>query len=170
MSKRKLMEVVSVAFGFYCLIWFIKSIPSVGMAFVMKESGFITSQIQYALLLSIFPILNLVLAYLFLCKTHFIVTLFTLGEIEPINHEEKTGETQYVYTDLSFWIKIMGLYYLVSSASIFISRLGTIAIRLSEGWSLAYDPLLPQAFILIFSLIFIFRSKRVEDFIRRKSK
>ena len=173
MTKRTIMEVVAIAFGFYCLISLIKSTPSVGMALVMKEPEFITNRLLYALLMSLFPLLNLILAYILLWKTRLIVNFFTSDDtsddLDFSSKPAELSETQSNFADLSFWIKIIGLYYFVSSVSTVISRLGTLAIKLREGWFWAYDPLLPQAFIFTISLIFIFRSQRVAKFIRRKS-
>ena len=64
----------------------------------------------------------------------------------------------------------MGLYYFISSASVMVSWLVTFAIKQGEGMYLVNDSFLPQAFIFVLSIIFIFRSENVAIYIKNKAK
>jgi hypothetical protein len=98
-----------------------------------------------------------------------VMKLFESNNSESIPPSNDSNQLQPIYAKLSFWITIIGLYYFVSSVSVVVSRLGAIAINLGEGMYLAHDPLLPQAFIFILSIIFIFRNERVASYIKEKS-
>ena len=96
--------------------------------------------------------------------------MFGSGKSDSSVSTAELNEERPVYAQLSFWITIIGIYYFVSSASVVVSRLGTFAIKLGEGMHLVHDPLLPQAFIFILSIIFIFRGENVANYIKNRSK
>ena len=158
MTKQNALEIVVKAFGLYCLIQIIRSVPGVLSAITLDQSEFVTNKAFYALLMALYPLLHLILAYIFLGKSDSSVSIAELNEDQPI------------YAKLSFWITIIGLYYFVSSASVVVSQLGAFAIKLGEGMHLLHDPLLPQALIFILSIIFIFRGENVANYIKNKSK
>ena len=169
MTKQNGLEIVIKVFGLYCLIQFIRSTPAVASAIALDQTGFVSNRALYASLMCLYPLLHLVLSYIFLRKSQMVMKLFESNNSESILPSNDSNQLQPIYTKLSFWITIIGLYYFVSSVSVVVSRLGTIAINLGEGMYLAHDPLLPQAFIFILSIIFIFRSERVASYIKEKS-
>lgn len=170
MTKQNILEIVVKTFGLYCLIQIIRSAPGVLSAITLDQSEFVTNQAFYASLMALYPLLHLILAYIFLKKSNIVLKMFGSGKSDSSLSTAELNEEQPIYAKLSFWITIIGLYYFVSSASIVVSRIGTLAIKLGEGMYLAHDPLLPQAFIFILSLLFIFRSENVANFIKNKSK
>lgn len=72
------------------------------------------------------------------------------------------------YAKLSFWIVIIGIYYLISATAAILSGLPSILTKLREGWFYTHDPFLPQTLIFIMSLICIFRSEKIEEIIKKK--
>ena len=171
MTKQNVIEIVTKAFGLYCLVQFIRSTPAVASAIALDQPGFVSNRALYASLMCLYPLLHLVLAYIFLKKSQMVIKLFGSNNAESLLPLNDSNQLQPIYSKLSFWITIIGLYYFISSVSVVVSRLGTgtIAINLGEGIYLAHDPLLPQAFIFILSIIFIFRSERVASYIKEKS-
>ncbi len=170
MTKQNVLEIVLKTFGLYCLMQFIRSTPAVASAIALDQPGFVSNRALYASLMCLYPLLHLFLAYIFLKKSQLVMKLFGSIDAKSIHPSNDSNQLQPIYAKLSFWITIIGLYYFISSASVVVSRLGTIAINLGEGMYLAHDPLLPQAFIFILSIIFIFRSQRVASYIKEKSK
>ena len=170
MNRQNLLEIVIKAFGLYCLIQFIRSAPAVAGAVVLDQSEIITSRALYAALMAIYPLLHLILTYIFLRKSSIVMKLIGSGKSDPSISTTEPNEVQPIYAKLSFWITIIGLNYFVSSVSVVVSQLGTFAIKLGEGMHLVHDPLLPQAFIFILSIIFIFRGENVANYIKNKSK
>jgi hypothetical protein len=120
--------------------------------------------------MALYPLLHLIFAYIFLKKSNIVLKMFGSGKSNSSVPTAELNEEQPIYAKLSFWITIIGLYYFVSSASVVVSRIGTLAIELGEGMYLAHNPLLPQAFTFILSLLFIFRSENVANYIKNKSK
>jgi hypothetical protein len=169
MTKQNVLEIVIKAFGLYCLVQFIRSTPAVASAIALDQPGFVSNRALYASLMCLYPLLHLVLAYIFLKKSQMVIKLFGSNNAESLLPLNDSNQLQPIYSKPSFWITIIGLYYFISSVSVVVSRLGTIAINLGEGMYLAHDPLLPQAFIFILSIIFIFRSERVASYIKEKS-
>ena len=169
MTKQNVLEIVIKAFGLYCLVQFIRSTPAVASAIALDQPGFVSNRALYASLMCLYPLLHLVLAYIFLKKSQMVIKLFGSNNAESLLSLNDSNQLQPIYYRLSFWITIIGLYYFISSVSVVVSRLGTIAINLGEGMYLAHDPLLPKAFIFILSIIFIFRSERVASYIKEKS-
>lgn len=165
MTKSEIWELVIKIFGLYCLLALFMAIPMVGTALAMNKPDFFTNRTLYVLLWFLHPLILFILAYLFLKKTNFFVNLLVPHVVESSPRAEETFP---LYARLSFWIIIIGIYYFVSSASRILSELVTLSItqRGSYWWSI----ILSQAFTLILSLLFIFRSNRIERLIRLKSK
>jgi hypothetical protein len=170
MTRQNFLEIIVKTFGLYCLIQVIRSAPAVVSAVTLDQPDFVTSKALYASLMALYPLLHLILAYIFLRKSNIVMKLFGSGKSESLISTADPNEVQPVYAKLSFWITILGLYYFVSSVSVVVSRLGTFAIKLGEGMHLVHDPLLPQTFIFILSIIFIFRGEKVANYIKNKSK
>ena len=168
MTKENVLEIIAKTFGLYCLIQFVRSTIAVSGAIVM-EPGFVINRALYVSLISLVPLLYLVLSYVFLKKSQIIMKIIGVNDAEHQIAESESGQAQPVYAKLSFWVVLIGLYYFVSSVSALVSYIGTLAIKLEKGMFLIHDPVLPQAFIFILSLVFIFRSEKVVDFIERKS-
>ena len=170
MTKQNTLEIVVKAFGLYCLIQIIRSVPGVLSAITLDQSEFVTNKAFYALLMALYPLLHLILAYIFLKKSNIVLKMFDSGKSDSSVSIAELNEEQPIYAKLSFWITIIGLYYFVSSASVVVSQLGAFAIKLGEGMHLLHDPLLPQALIFILSIVFIFRGENVANYIKNKSK
>lgn len=169
-TKQNIIEIVVKAFGLYCLIQVIRSVPGVLSAITLDQSEFVTNRILYASLMALYPLLHLTLADIFLKKSDIILKMFGSGKSDSSVSISELDEGQAIYAKLSFWITIMGLYYFISSASVMVSWLVTFAIKQGEGMYLVNDSFLPQAFIFVLSIIFIFRSENVAIYIKNKAK
>jgi len=170
MSKHAALEIVSKIFGLYCIVQFIRSTPAVIGAIVVDNPEFVTNKALHAVLMSLYPLIFLLLSFIFIRKTEFIVKLIESKPNNSDSTESILSQDNSAYSKLSFWIIILGIFYFISAASVFLIGIGTLAIRLREGWFLTHDPLLPQTIILILSLICIFRSEQVAELIETKRK
>ena len=168
MSKLDVLEIVSKSFGLYCIVQTIKYIPAVIGAIVINQPEFITNKTLYIVSTLMYPIVFLLLSIVFILKTEWIVKiLFSTSSLENIR-QSKTNSDKPNYEKLSFWITLIGVYYLLSSIAIVLYSLPTIFIKLKEGWFFTHDPFLPKTIILILSLICIFKSERIERIITNK--
>ena len=115
MTKHNVLEIVIKSFGLYCLIQFIRSAPAVASAITLDQPGFVSNRALYASLMCLYPLLHLILSYIFLRKSQVIMKLFGSFNSESKIPTTDSNEPQTIYAKLSFWITIIGLYYFVSS-------------------------------------------------------
>ena len=163
MTKQNILEIVVKAFGLYCLIQVIRSAPGVLIAITLDQSEFVANRGPYASLMALYPLLHLILAYIFLKKSDIVLKIFGSAKSDPSVSIAELDEERPIYAKLSFWITIIGLYYFVSSTSVMVSWLVKFAIKQGDGMYLVHDSFLPQALIFALSIIFIFRSENVAN-------
>ncbi len=171
MSKKAVLEIISKIFGLYCIVQFIKSTPGVIVSILIERPDFIQNKVLHVVLMSLYPLAFMFLSYIFLSKSELITKLFKFTEDDRISTETTLSPKDKIYGKLHFLIIILGIFYFISAISTVLIGIGTLAIKLKEGMYIIHDPLLPQAIILILSLICIFRSEQVAKFIetnRRK--
>jgi hypothetical protein len=169
MTKEHILDIALKVFGIYCVVTAIKFFFFFGTLFIGKAEkfweiytskvGFIISQIPY-------PLLHLFLAYIFLFKTQWLIRLVGGKNYDTsLFRDSQTSEWQ----TYSFWIKILGLYYFISSAAAISTSAIELVFRNStflRRWS--NGTFLTNVFILLLSLFFIFKSGKVEDLITKK--
>lgn len=166
MLKRDVFEIITKVFGLYCIVQFIRSTPAVIGAIVVDQPEFITNKTLYIMLMSSYPLVFLILSVMFIKKSDSITKLFYPVSISVGAPEGLTEDEIPPYAKLSFWIVIIGIYYLISATAAILSGLPSILTKLREGWFYTHDPFLPQTLIFIMSLICIFRSEKIEEFIK----
>jgi len=170
MTKRGLVEIGIKFFGVYCFILFVRFLPSLPMAFVTTGMDeFISSKTLYVLLVCLYPLLNLAFSYVFIMKTEMVLNVLKLSiqQDETVDSHEVPA-----FGKLSFWIRIIGLYYFVSSAANVASLIPRLAIDLNRSStpvhvSLYGSKFWPQLITLALSLFFIFKNQNVEKIITR---
>lgn len=169
MKKRSVLEIIVVCFGLYCLVVSIQYLPVIGVMFAAGEmSEYITSMLLYRFFQLLVPVVSLAVSFVFLTKTQAIVSFLesrTLTTSESVNSPSASGR-------MSFWITLLGLYYLVSSASRLLSIIPRFFLDYSgapflvefigpEFWS--------ELITLIISVFLIRKSRRIESFIQKKA-
>ena len=170
MSKQAVLEIASKIFGLYCIVQFIQSTPAIIAAIVIQNREFISNICLHIALTSLYPLVFLALAYLFIVKTETIIKIIC-PESEKVAVSESTyPENDALYNKLHFWILILGVYFFIFAISKVLIGIGTLAYKLKNGWFIAHDPVLPQAITLILSIFCIFRSEQIAKFIEVKRK
>jgi hypothetical protein len=170
MSKQTALEITYKIFGLYCIVKFIQSTPAVIAAIVIDNVEIIPNKTLHAVLTSLYPLLFLLLAYIFLMKSETVTKIIGSKRNDIADPESSYSENDSLYIKLHFWIMIIGIYYFISAISKVLVGIGTFAIKLRDGWFIMHDPLLPQTIIVALSLICIFRSEQVAKFIETKRK
>lgn len=165
MTKRDVFEIIAKAFGLYCIVQFIRSTPAVIGAIVVNQPDFITNRPLYISLMSLYPLIFLFLSVIFIRKSDAVVNFFFSKTIPNRPSEDLRNDENPPYGKLSFWIVIIGFYYLISSSATVLSGLPAIYAKVKEGWFLTHDPFLPQALIFIMSLVCILKSEKIEEII-----
>ena len=170
MRKRDVLEIIIKIFGLFCIVQFIRSMPATFGAILIAQPEFITNKPLYVISMSSYPIVFLLLSIIFIFKSS-LISKYLLTESTPMSIREDQNEAEKpVYSKLSFWIIIIGFFYLVSSTAAVLSGLPTIFIKMKTGWFLTHDPFLTQALTFIISLFCVFRSEKVEEFINKHKK
>ena len=170
MSKQAILEIASKIFGLFCIVQFIQYTPAIIAAIVVDNREFIPNKPLHIALTSLYPMVFLALAYLFLVKSETITKIIG-SEREKVAVTESTyPDNDALYNKLHFWILILGIFYFISAISKVLIGIGTLAYKLKNGWFIAHDPLLPQAITLILSIFCIFRSEQLAKFIETKRK
>ncbi len=168
MTKSDFFEIIAKVFGLYCFIQFITSTPSVIGAIVVNQPDFITNRPLYISLMSIYPLIFLFLSVIFIRKSDAVANFFFLkSDLKNPTSENLRNYEKPPYSKLSFWIAIIGFYYLISSTATVLTGLPTIFAKVKEGWFLTHDPFLPQALIFIMSLLCLIKSEKIEEFINK---
>ncbi|MDA3800386.1 MAG: hypothetical protein PF692_15080 [Kiritimatiellae bacterium] len=170
MTKRDLLEVVIKILGVYCFILFVRFLPNLPMFFVTTGmDDYITNNTLYVLLTCLYPLINLALSYVFVIKTEMVLNVLRISgeQNETVDRHETPA-----YGRLSFWIRIIGLYYFVSSATKVASLIPALALDFTRTSTSVYHSLSgikmwPQLIILALSLFFIFKNNKVEYIITR---
>lgn len=171
MTKRDMMDVVLKLFGVYFFVTFVKTIPMTLIQFTVElPSDVFPNPSAYLILNFLHSLFPLVFAYFFLFRSQAIAAVLVK---EDAPRQDAAGR-QPAYAQLRVWIIMIGLYYFVSSAGDLLNHV----VKLFR-WGRHYAPghviqfasrdLIPSIVIFLLSLIFIFSSKWIEDFIKRKT-
>jgi uncharacterized membrane protein required for colicin V production len=165
MSKRDALEIAVKIFALYCVVAFFASIPNAAMAFAADTGNLVTNRALFLFLSCLHPVLYLVLAIVFLSKGQAIAAALASGDSVSAAREEH--EKFPPYTQLYFWITVIGLYYLVSASTSLASDLVrvTFAIRNTFWWM----GVVSNAMTLAVALIFTLKSKKVAEYVERFS-
>jgi len=168
MNKRDILHIVFIAFGIYFLMSFLFALSSIGFAISMKETEYISkgSQIFWTSLNSIFLF---ILTYIFLVRNRFLVGLL----ISKDNTDDScVNETESTIGRLSFWIKIMGLYYFVSSSSKVLAQFPSILSSTSEFMSDSFwwNQTGSHLIALLISILLVLKSDMIEKLINQINK
>jgi len=170
MTERKMFDLVLKVFGIYLLTVFIKTIPMTLMQFFINlPSDMFPNPAAYLSLNILHSLLPLVIAALFLFKSDAITACL----VKQVERQSETGTMQPVFATLWFWIRVIGVYFCVSSApavlGFIVENVGDFTMKPSTHVTVSHigRGFWSQLFTLAFSLVLIFRSKSVERFIQR---
>lgn len=164
MSRHEILRTICIATGIYYLIAFIMGLSTFGIVYSMEENEQINKSLQiYAVLFN--QSISLILGLFFLLKNKLIVELIT----EKFFIENGDNQNKGTISKLSFWIKIIGIYYFVSSISSVLSKLPSILsfdyeyLSNSFWWNQTGSKII----LLILSIFLIFKSTYFERLIRK---
>jgi len=173
MTKEQILDIALKVFGIYCVVETLKFVFFVGPLFIRQSDKFwehYTSKLWYLASQIPYFLLHLILAYIFLFRTKWLISLLggkDYGTSEVIAFQP-SGLSTY-----SFWIKILGLYYFVSSAAAIVAHALELVVKDSGSFHVYWSggSFLTNVITLLLALLLIFKTERVEDFItRRKNK
>lgn len=159
MNKKNIVEIVIRIYALYLLVMIPMSIWGIISVFSMDNSQFIKNPALYKFSSIVYPFL------------YFIISMFLLSKAENIAQfivgrgESKTKSTEKTlpYTQLSFWITLLGLYFFITSISTLISELIRMSSFLDDSfiWSI----IISKGIVIIIACYMTFSSQKVESLI-----
>ena len=170
MTKEHILDIALKIFGIYCVVEIFKFVFFLGPVFIRQSDKFwehYTSKIGYLVSQIPYLLLHLILAYIFLFKTQWIIRLVGVKDsgTSEIVDARSSGWPTY-----SFWIKLLGLYYFVSSAAAIAAHALELVVKDSGSFHLYWSggSFLTNIMTLLLALFLIFKTERVEHFITKR--
>ncbi len=153
-------------FGLYCAARAVQYFPQMLSVFSLsgQDSGLVQNTLVVILSISGPAILYAVLAWACLLKTTRVLALLWSRDPDPVGAPSPVCGP----TTLSFWITIIGLFYLVRSTAGLISATWIYGVD-QQMFASSYiaAQFLPDVFLFPLSIICILKAKRIETFISR---
>jgi len=164
-SRGQVLDVVIIIFGLYLLMSFVTSLTSLSFYIFAEENQF-ASRGSWILMTSVYSVILLGLCCLFLFKRNILIKLLSS---DTQSEESVLVESLPCYARLSFWIQILGLYFLISSGS---KAVGQLAIVVSTRSQYVSDHMWwhQTGHYLVSAIVaglFIWKSKTIADFITK---
>jgi len=107
------------------------------------------------------------LTYIFLFRNQFLSRLLISKDSTDDGNVKETAST---VGRLSFWIRLMGLYYFVSSCSDVLTRLPYSSSAKDIFVSFWWERTGPDLITLVISILFVLKSEKIEELINRFNK
>ncbi len=164
MNKRSIMEIVIRIYALYLLIQVPMLLWGVVSVFSMDTSKFFTNPQLYRIWAMVSPILYLLISLILLIKAAFISKAI-VGRQEEDAADYESGLQK---SNHSFWITLLGLYFLVTYVSSMIEEL--IRIPITVGGHYMWSIIVAKGIVIGVGVFMTFRSKRVAELIWRKSQ
>jgi hypothetical protein len=162
MSKRDVLEVAVKLVGLYAVFAFLQSIAWLAGIIASEDKQFVGSKTMYVSLACLAAVLYLVFAVAFLWRGRRIAEFLT-QDSESSGIGERPAMP--ACARLGFWVRVLGLYFFVGGISEVVSAIAQagITVRSPFGWSQVAGHVVQLAV----SVVFIFRSERVSQFVER---
>jgi hypothetical protein len=165
MNKRDILEVAIKIIGLYLVLLFVGSMSTVGGAISTADNQFIENKTVLVGLTCLAALLYFIFAVAFLCRGRRIAEMLTQdSEIGPASERPLLPP----YARLSFWVRLLGLYFFVSVSSRLVSAIAQAGYTIRSGFW--WSRIIGEAFELILAIIFVLKSERVSQFVERHAE
>jgi hypothetical protein len=164
MSKRSIIEIGIRIYALYLITQVPMALWAILSVFSIDTSKFVINPELYRIWAIANPFLYLLIALILLIKAPFISKAI-IGKQEE---DTRSHESSLQQSNLSFWITLLGLYFLVTYVSSMIAELIRIPIMAADHymWSIV----VANGIVIGVAFFMTFRSKRVAELILRKSQ
>ena len=167
MRPNETRDLAIKLFGLYYAARFAVYVPQVFSVFFMSghDQEFLQSKFVVFLATSLPPLLYVVLAWACLFKTKLVLALLWSSKTES----GEAPASGHALSSLSFWITLVGVFYLVSSTAGLLSQLWILGVnRQMFGSTFMSAKFLPNIFLFPLSIFCILKAGRIEEFINKK--
>lgn len=168
MQYRQLLEICIRGYGLYLLIQVPFTLLGITSVFTMDTSQFVKNPTLYNMSAIAAPIIHLALSFLLIRYAEILAKMATYNfKTTPSTDDEEVFQSGYK-SKLSFCIIIIGLYFFAKSSTQIFSKLISLPITsLNIFW---WDVLAMYGFVFVLSLIFVFKSNQITEFIFNRSQ
>ncbi len=165
MNTKKAIEIASRIYGLYLLIQIPLALLGLLSAYAVDNEQFFKNPILYRVWATMLPLLYIIIATFLISKAKLIAKIVAGSESEIANQKDTNSPS---HTRLSFWIILLGIYFLISSGSKLIQSIVGQPIQLNNSylWALV----LSQGSVALLSLFLILKSEWLESKIVKKVK
>ena len=164
MNKRSIIEIAIRIYALYLIIQVPMLLWGIVSVFSMDTSKFLTNPELYRIWAIVNPFLYLLISLILLVKAP-LISKAIVGKQEE---DTKGYENSLQQSNLSFWITLVGLYFLVTYVSSIIEEL--IRIPITVGGHYVWSIIVAKGIVVAVAVFMAFRSKRVAELIWRKSQ
>ena len=164
MNKRSIIEIAIRIYALYLIIQVPMLLWGIVSVFSMDTPKFIINPELYRIWAIVNPFLYLLISLILLVKAPFISKAIVGKQEEDI----KGYENSLQQSNLSFWITLVGLYFLVTYVSSMIEEL--IRIPIMTGNHYMWSIVVAKGIVIGVAGFMTFRSKRVAELILRRSQ
>ena len=164
MNKRSIIEIAIRIYALYLIIQVPMLVWGIVSVFSMDTSKFVTNPELYRIWVIVNPFLYLLISLILLIKAPLISEVIVGKQQEdPRGHESSLQQS-----NLSFWITLLGVYFLVTYVSSMIEEM--VRIPIMAGGHYMWSIIVAKGIVIGVAVVMTFRSKRVADLIWRKSQ
>ena len=166
MKPNEIRNLAVKLFGLYCVTRFVILLPQLASIFLMSgHDAYMQNKALVALATTMSPVLYICLGWLCLFKTNLVLALLWSGD-QPAGETPASGSGAY---SLSFWITLVGFFYLISSTAGLLSQLWIFGVgRQMFGSTFLSAKFFPNIFLFPLSIFCILKARRIETFINKK--
>jgi hypothetical protein len=164
MKKRSIIEIAIRIYALYLITQIPMALWGIVSVFSMDTSKFVTNPELYRIWAIANPFLFLLISLILLMKAPFISKAIVGKQVEDTGGHESSLQQ----LNLSFWITLLGLYFLVTYVSSMIAELIRIPIMAADHymWSI----IVANGMVICVAVFMTFRSKKVAELIMKKSQ
>ncbi|MCD4759430.1 hypothetical protein K8R33_00910 [archaeon] len=161
MTTKKAIEIASRVYGLYLLIQIPFALAGLISVFAIKQDEFLKNPLLYKIWAFIHPVFYLIVAILLISKAEKISN-FIAGKSKE---NSKAGEGLSNFSQLSFWLILLGVYFFITSTSSLIRDFFRFPI--SSGDSFIWSILLSHGFNIIVGILLITKTEWIESKINK---
>ena len=164
MNRRSIIEIAIRIYALYMITQVPMVLWGIVSVFSIDTSTFVTNPELYRIWAIVNPFLYLLVSLILLTKAPFISKAIAGKQEEDTTVHDSSMKQ----SNLSFCIMLLGLYFLVTYVSSMISEL--IKIPIMAGGHYMWSIVVANGIVICVAVFMTFRSKRVAEFILRKSQ
>ena len=162
MNTKKAIEIASRIYGLYLLVQIPFALSGLLAVLAVNQNEFLKNPLLYKVWAIIHPLFYIIVAVILIFKAEKISNLI----VRESNKSFQDYENGPNYSRLSFWLILLGVYFVISATSFLIRDFIRFPINLGDNYS--WSLLLSHGFSVIAGIFLILKHNWLESRIARK--